>query len=128
MRSLTVLIAGAMLSVSALAYALPEADFCAVSTTGSSSGTVESVREVPLVRDLHAFDADVLEHRVAPETAEQLVVRLDVGPLVVFTQKQSHRLNPGQRVRVTLSESIARVALESDECATPLASGAQRLF
>lgn len=101
---------------------------CAVSAEESSAGTVESVREVPVPRDLHAFEAETLEHKVRPETVEELVVRLDAGPIVVFTQRHSHRLRAGQRVRVTLNGSIARVALASDDCATPLASGIQRVF
>lgn len=103
------------------AYALPDFDACAVSAMEGSAGTVESVRTVLVPRDLHAFDADVLEHSVRPETAEELVVRLDVGPVVVFTERQPRRLRAGQRVRVELNGSIARVERESTHCTTPLA-------
>jgi hypothetical protein len=124
------LLLGAMFSISGPSYALQDFDFCPVSTTGSSSGTVESVRVVPAMRDLHAFDSDALEHKVAPETAQEIVVRLDTGPIVIFTERQAHRVHAGERVRVNLGESIARVALKSEECASPLALGAssQRLF
>lgn len=111
----------ASLIASLPAYALPDLDACAVSAMEGSAGTVESVRQVPLPRDLHAFDADVLEHSVRPETAEQLVVRLDVGPVIVFTERQPQRLRAGQRVRVQLDGSIARVERESTQCSTPLA-------
>jgi hypothetical protein len=122
-----VLLAASMLGVAAPADGQEGLDFC---PADSSSGTVESVRVVPVTRDLHAFDADALEHKVAPETADQIVVRLDAGPVVIFTERQAQRVHAGQRVRVTLGESIARVALESEECATPLALEAspQRLF
>jgi hypothetical protein len=114
----------------ALAGRAEALDFCAVAAEAASPGTVESVREVPVPRDLHAFDGAALEHKLRPETVEELVVRLDVGPVVVFTQRDSHRLRAGQRVRVTLNGSIARVAPASEECSTPLASGmrAQRVF
>jgi len=98
------------------AYALPDFDACAVSAMEGSAGTVESVRTVLVPRDLHAFDPEVLEHSVRPETAEQLVVRLDVGPVVVFTQRQPHRLRAGQRVTVQLNDSIARVERVSAQC------------
>ena len=96
------------------AYALQ--DVCTVSAMEGSVGTVESVRQVELPRDLHAFDPEVLEHSVRPETVEQLVVRLDVGPVVVFTQRQPHRLRAGQRVTVQLNGSIARVERVSAQC------------
>jgi len=116
---LRLLAAAAAFSVSLQAHALQDFDACVVAAMEGSSGTVESVRLVPLPRDLHAFDADVLEHSVRPEAAEQLVVRLDVGPLVVFSQRQPQRLQAGQRVRVHLNGSIARVEPES-ACSTPL--------
>jgi hypothetical protein len=128
-KSLALLLA-AMFSFGGPAYGLQDFDFCPLSTTGSSSGTVESVRVVPVTRDLHAFDADALEHKVAPETVDQIVVRLDTGPLVIFTERQAHRVHAGERVRVTLGGSSARLALESDECPIPVAfaASAQRLF
>ena len=98
---------------------LQDPDFC-TTPVGSNGGTVESVREVPLVRDIHAFDAEVLEHAVAPETAEQLVVRLDAGPVVIFTGRQSQGLHVGQRVVVALTGTDAQA--QSDFCLAPIAS------
>jgi len=109
----------ALLSAAAPAHALEDFDACLTPGSGGSSGTVESVREVPLARDLHAFDAEVLEHSVRPQTAEELIVRLDVGPRVVFTQRQPYPLRAGQRVRVTLDGSI--VFVETELCPAPLA-------
>jgi hypothetical protein len=127
MRTLLVVV---LLGASALPGRVEALDFCAASAEEASPGTVESVREVPVPRDLHAFEGEALEHRLRPETVEELIVRLDVGPIVVFTQRDPHRLRVGQRVRVTLNGSIARVALASDDCSTPLASGMriQRVF
>jgi hypothetical protein len=127
---LLALLVVAMVGFAGQAYGQQDFDFCPVPTAGSSSGTVESVRAVPVPRDLHAFDAEVLEHKVAPEMVDEIVVRLDAGPVVIFTEKQARRVHAGERVRVTLGGSSARVALESEECATPLALGAsaQRPF
>ena len=99
-------------------YGLQDLDFC-TTPMDSTWGTVESVRQVPLMRDIHAFDAEVLEHKVAPETAEQLVVRLDEGPIVIFTESQSHGLHAGQRIVVRLSDSDALV--QSQACSVPVA-------
>jgi len=128
MNSLAPLLLVAMVGVSAPSYGFQDPDSCHVSASESSAGTVESVRVVPVSRDLHAFDEEALEHKVVPETTEELVVRLDVGPVVIFTEREPQRLRAGERVRVTLAGSIVHVALES-ECA-PLALGtsAQRLF
>jgi hypothetical protein len=100
-------------------HGLQDLDFCAT-PIGSTWATVESVREVPLIRDIHAFDVEVLEHKVAPETAEQLIVRLDTGPIVIFTERQWHGVHAGQRVVVTLSGSDAHV--RSEACSVPLSS------
>jgi outer membrane lipoprotein SlyB len=101
------LLAAAVLGVSLPAYALQGFDACVVAETESGAGTVDSVRAVPVARDIHAFDPDVLEHRVQPEEAQQLVVRLDAGPLVVFSAKEPRTFQPGQRVRVRLDGSVA---------------------
>jgi len=118
MTSLAQLIVAASFTVSS-PYGLPDPDLCAP-PAGSSWGTVESVREVPLVRDIHAFDPEALEHKVAPETAEELVVQLDAGPVVIFSGRQSQGVHPGQRVVVTLDGADTHV--QSDFCATPAAS------
>jgi hypothetical protein len=101
------------------AYALEEFGSCLPSET-ANAGTVESVREVAAPRDIHAFDPDVLEHRVRPDTTEVVVVRLDAGPVVVLDQSASGRLHAGQRVRVTSDGT--------GFCPAPLAGLAQRLF
>ncbi|HEV8108500.1 MAG TPA: hypothetical protein VGP97_13340 [Burkholderiales bacterium] len=118
MTALAQLIVAATFSLSA-PYGLQDPDFC-TTPPGSTWGTVESVRDVPLVRDIHAFDAEALEHKVAPETAEQLVVRLDAGPVVIFTETQSHSVHPGQRVIVTLGGSDTHV--QSEFCSVPITS------
>jgi hypothetical protein len=118
MTSLPQLIVAATFGISGL-YGLQDPDLCPM-PMGSTWATVESVREVPLTRDIHAFDAEALEHKVAPETAEQLMVRLDTGPVVIFTERQSHGVHAGQRVVVTLSGSDAHV--RSDACSVPVGS------
>lgn len=84
-------------------YAPQEFDFSELADFGSNAGIVESVREVP-ARDIHAFDPEILELMHNPETVEELDIRLDGGH--VITVKRSNdlqRLQPGQRVRVTLT-------------------------
>ena len=70
-------------------------------------GIVESVREVPIPRDMHSFDPEVLEHPVRPASAEEAVIRLDGGQLITIHQTAS--LRAGQRVRVVLTGSQAHV-------------------
>ena len=118
MTALAQLIVAATFTISA-PYGLPDSDFCAT-PTGSTWGTVETVREVPLLRDIHAFDPEALEHKVAPETAEEVVVQLDAGPVVIFTGRQSQGIHAGQRVVVTLSGADTQV--QSEFCLVPLAS------
>jgi len=74
-----------------------------------SAGSVEHVREVPLLRDPHAFDEVLLEHRVRPETAEELAIRLDSGALMFLTRREHTFLQPGERVRVLLNGGVTRV-------------------
>jgi hypothetical protein len=116
MTSLVQLAVAATFGISGL-YGLQDPDLC-TTPTGASLGTVESVREVPLIRDIHAFDPEVLEHKVAPESAEELVVRLDAGPVVIFTDRQAHGVHAGQRVIVKLSGTDALV--ESQACSVPV--------
>ena len=87
-------------------YAPQEFDFSELAGMGScSAGVVESVREVPVARDIHAFDPELIEHTVQrPETVEQVVIRLDGGYAITVTADEDmQRLQPGQRVRVTLT-------------------------
>jgi hypothetical protein len=66
-------------------------------------GIVESVREVAIPRDMHSFDAEVLEHPVRPATADEAVIRLDGGEVITVVQGASAGVRPGQRVRVSLT-------------------------
>ena len=126
MKRILQFVMGVVFSASAPAYALEDFGVCLAQAAGASAGTVESVREAPPARDLHAFDADLLEHSIRQEPEEEIVVRLDAGPLVVFTQAHSRHLQVGERVRVTL-DGIAHV--ERDRCFTPLVQGdPYRLF
>jgi hypothetical protein len=72
-------------------------------------GIVESVREVPIPRDMHSFDPEVLEHPVRPPTAVEAVIRLDGGDLITVQQTPMPSLRTGQRVRVVLTGSQAHV-------------------
>jgi hypothetical protein len=117
-RTMTLALTLATAQSSLFAEPYPPRDFYACETlaSGIGAGTVESVRQVPVVKDIHAFDPGVLEHPVDPETAEELVIRLDVGPVITFTNKDSLRLGAGQRVRVILTGSSARVELDLPRC------------
>jgi hypothetical protein len=93
----------ASFGASAQRYAPQEFDFSELAGMGADSGIVESVREAPLMRDIHAFDVEVFEHKLRPETAEQVVIRLDGGSAITVTHNGDVHLQPGQRVRVTLT-------------------------
>jgi hypothetical protein len=108
-------LAAAVFAVSLPAHAGPDFEACVVEP--GRAGTVESVRLVPLQRDLHAFDPEVLEHSVQPEEGQELVVRLDAGPLVVFSQRRPQRLEAGERVLLHLDGGMARVERDPAVCA-----------
>ena len=94
----------AAFGVSAQQYAPQEFDFSELAGMGNDLGIVESVREVPVVRDLHALDPEVLELKMNPETVQELAIRLDGGHVITATHSNDlQRLQPGQRVRVTLT-------------------------
>jgi hypothetical protein len=61
-----------------------------------ASGVVESVREVPL--DIHGF-REAIEHSINPQTAQELVVRLDDERAVTLVE-EVRRFAPGERVRI----------------------------
>ena len=133
MRTRLTRVASGAVAVCALALGTVSAPFaqprvlwdfhsCEALTEGSSAGTVESVREVAVKNDLHAFDPDVLEHTVRPETAEELAVRLDSGPVVIFMHKVSPGLRAGQRVRVVLAGGTAHVDPDLPQCSSVLAA------
>ena len=105
--------------ISAPAYAAQDFGSCFSTDTGSA-GTVEAVREVPAPHDIHAFDPELLEHKVRPETSEELVVRLDAGPLLVVRPRQRQSLLAGERVRVAPDRTTL--------CRAPFAELAQREF
>jgi outer membrane lipoprotein SlyB len=115
----------AVLLVAAPAYAGGAFESCYPSEE-ARAGTVESVREVAVVRDMHAFDPEVLEHRLRAETIELLTVRLDAGPLVVLDQGAGQRMRAGQRVLVTQDGAAACLVPLGQQ--VPLAALAQRLF
>jgi hypothetical protein len=110
-------LAAVLFAVTLQAHAAPNFEACVIAVAEGGAGTVESVRLVPVQRDLHAFDPEVLEHRVQPEEAQELVVRLDAGPLVVFSQRQLQRLEAGQRVVLHLDGGMARVERDPAACA-----------
>lgn len=128
MTSVARLVALIALIAVAPAYAAQDFSACLPADAGNA-GTVEAVREVPAPRDLHSFDADVLEHKIRGDIADQLVVRLDTGPVVVVTHTEPRRLKAGQRVRILLDGSVARIEREAGYCSmAPLAGLGQRLF
>lgn len=90
--SFALALAGAIFPVYAAEYAPQEFDF-------TELGTVESVREILIVDPLK----DVFEHAVKPETADELLIRIDDGRAVVLRQSEMRRFAPGQRVRLLSS-------------------------
>ena len=117
MNTFARLLAAVLFAVSLAAHAAPDFEACVVAVAEGGAGTLESVRLVPVQRDLHAFDPEVLEHSVQPEQAQELVVRLDAGPLVVFSQRQLQRLEAGERVLLHLDGGMARVERDPAACA-----------
>ena len=95
----------ASLGASAQPYAPQEFDFSELAGIGADAGIVESVLEVPVRRDLHAFDPEALEHTVQrPETVDEIAIRLEAGYVITVTADgDMQRLQPGQRVRVTFT-------------------------
>jgi len=92
-------------------YAPQEFDFSELAGIGADAGIVESVLEVPVMRDLHAFDPEVLELKMVPDTVQELVIRLDGGYAITVTHSEDmQRLQPGQRVRVTLTTTGPLIA------------------
>ena len=90
----------AVLAACATPYAPREFDFSDLSgLAGLELGTVESVEVVRIERDIHAF-VEALELRMQPDLTERLVIRLDVGDVVIVTVKGGQRFETGERVRV----------------------------
>jgi hypothetical protein len=114
-----------LFALTAPAYGAQDWSLCLPASAGSA-GTVEAVREVSAPKDMHAFDAELLEHKIRRDPAEQVVVRLDSGPVLIFPPGAPQRLQAGERVRVTLDGGVER---EAAYCAmAPLARLAQRGF
>jgi hypothetical protein len=90
------MLAAAASVVSAQRYAPEEFDLPPLALSSSHAGTVEAVRETPIARHL----PDVMEHRLRPETREELVIRLDGGAVITVPRDEKLRLETGQRVRV----------------------------
>lgn len=86
-------------------YAPQEFDFSGLVGMGAEAGIVESVREVTVKRDLHAFDPEMLVHTLQrPETVDEIAIRLEAGYIITVTADgEMPRLQPGQRVRVTFT-------------------------
>jgi hypothetical protein len=99
--ALALALSGALCAARAAEYAPQEFDF-------SELGIVESVRQVPIAAPLQ----DVFEHAVKPETAHELVIRIDDGRAVVLRQDETRRFSPGQRVRLVSSTGGPRVEHE----------------
>jgi hypothetical protein len=95
-RSLIAAMLATASAVSAQRYAPEEFDLPPLALSGSHAGTVEAVRETPIARHL----PDVMEHRLRPETREELVIRLDDGSVITVPRDETLRPEPGQRVRV----------------------------
>ena len=75
-----------------------------LATTASAAhaqahGVVETVREVPL-RKYPAGLAEVFEHPINPETAQEVVVRLADERAIVVVQDGPRRVEPGEPVLV----------------------------
>lgn len=111
-RILVALALVAAQSALAQPYAPREFDFSELAGVGSDAGIVESVREVTVVRDIHAFDPEVLEHKMRPDTVEELVIRLDGGSVITVVPDEMQRVRAGQRVRVTLTTGGPRIEAE----------------
>ena len=96
------LILAATLSTTyAAEYAPQEFDF-------SELGTVESIRQVPILELL----PNVFEHAVRPQTIDELVIRIDDGRTVTLHEEATQRFVAGQRVRLVSSSHRQRVEHE----------------
>ena len=103
MKKLTavLILAGTLSAGHAADYAPQEFDF-------SELGTVESVREVPVLELL----PNVFEHAVRPETVKELVIRVDDGREVILLDEAMQRFVAGERVRLEPGSRRPRVEHE----------------
>jgi hypothetical protein len=79
-------------------YAPQECDF-------SELGTVESVRQAPIVELL----PNVFEHPLRPESVNELVIQVDDGREVILRDESMQRFVAGERVRLEPSSRQPRV-------------------
>jgi outer membrane lipoprotein SlyB len=103
MKKLTavLLLAGTLSAGYAADYAPQEFDF-------SELGTVESIRQVPILELL----PNVFEHAVRPQTIGELVIRTDDGRTVILHDEATQSFVAGQRVRLVASSHGQRVQHE----------------
>jgi hypothetical protein len=103
MKKLTavLILAGTLSMGYAAEYAPQEFDF-------SELGTVESVRQVPILELL----PNVFEHAVRPETVNELVIRVDDGREVILRNEAMQRFVAGERVRLEPGSRGPRVEHE----------------
>ena len=94
-------LAGTLSAGYAADYAPQEFDF-------SELGTVESVREVPVLELL----PNVFEHAVRPESVKEVVIRVDDGREVILRDEAMQRLVAGERVRLGSGSRGPRVERE----------------
>jgi hypothetical protein len=90
-------------------YAPQEFDFSGLEE--HARGLVESVTEVPLAGE-HPEFADAFEHALKPQTAGQLLIRLDDGSAIRILESEMQGLQAGQRVRMRSDLSGTRVERE----------------
>ena len=88
------------LAACATPYAPQDFDFSQIGGLGSTVlGTVESVRVLPIERDIHAFE-ESMELRLRPDVVDELVILLDNGRAVTLKADGTQRFSVGERVRV----------------------------
>ena len=108
MKKLSLVFAlAAAVSASAAEYAPQEFDFSELAIDGVAHGIVEGVREVA-----RAPAQTLFEHSLKPDTAQELLVRIDDGRAVLLRPQEMRRFEAGQRVRLLSSTTGTRVEFE----------------
>ena len=95
------------LAAGAAEYAPQEFNFGELADEGVAHGVIEAVREVSAART-----PDFLEHALNPQTALELVVRIDDGRALLLRPQDMRSFGAGQRVRLVSSTTGTRVELE----------------